>query len=181
MGTRTQNYSERERGVALAALDANGGDVSATSRAVNVPRQTLTQWRDETRAPVPPEVRHAERERMALACERVAWRLLRRTNKKIKDMSGAQAALAFCQIVDKCLLLRGEATAITQHQDDERLAALQGIYGALRAAATALPPSAPAHPVPISLPDATTTPPPKPVAQDSAGQANANPDDVIPF
>src|SRR5690606_36911180 len=39
-------YTDAQRAEALAALQANGGNLSATSRATGIPIRTIARWRD---------------------------------------------------------------------------------------------------------------------------------------
>ena len=43
MSTR-RNYSDREKGTALAALDSHLGNVEGTARELGIPGSTLEQW-----------------------------------------------------------------------------------------------------------------------------------------
>jgi hypothetical protein len=39
-------YADDDRAAALVALDANGGNVEGTAAALDLPRTTLTEWRN---------------------------------------------------------------------------------------------------------------------------------------
>ncbi len=152
-----RRYSEAEQAQAIAALDSNGGDIAKTHYETGVPRNTLRDWRDQRRRPIAPEVREREKDALARSCDRLALRMLRQANRKVKDMGGAAATLSACQLIDKARLIRGEATAITQHQSDARIEALEAVYGKLRAAipitdATTIPAKLTEQPLPCHQP-----------------------------
>lgn len=46
-------YTDEQRIAALAALEANGGNVKRTAAAVGIPRSTLQLWRDSAVAAAP--------------------------------------------------------------------------------------------------------------------------------
>ncbi len=39
-----RRYSDQEKAEALAALDANGGNLLKTSEQIGIPRQTIQEW-----------------------------------------------------------------------------------------------------------------------------------------
>jgi transposase len=101
-----RRYSDDYRATALAALDANGGNVARTARQLAIPRKSLEGW---ARGPVAAEVasfRHQKKEALADALEAVARRLLDALLGKVKEASLLQLAIALGICVDKMLLLR---------------------------------------------------------------------------
>jgi len=56
-----RHYTEHDKAVALAALEANGGNVSATVRETGVPSATLRLWRDAPERAAPAEKRSRAR------------------------------------------------------------------------------------------------------------------------
>ncbi len=106
---RGQNrYSDDEQAQALAALDANDGQVRQTARELDIPEATLREWRDGKSRPIGAECRARNKSLMSDQYQRIAVRLLERVDDQLDDMSGAQAMLASAIAVDKMLLLRGE-------------------------------------------------------------------------
>lgn len=54
-------YSDEQRAAVLAALDANGGNLSKTARDTGVPKSTLIAWRDNVHVPPPDELRTSKK------------------------------------------------------------------------------------------------------------------------
>jgi hypothetical protein len=115
---RTQRKSrprrgDEERALALAALDANAGNVARTARELALPRKTLEGWARGRTRPPPAQLRHQKREQLADALEAVVRRLLgvaaaapiqiKTAADLVKVMTAAGIA------IDKMLLLRCES------------------------------------------------------------------------
>ena len=103
-------YTDAQRIEALAALEANAGNVKRTSRETGIPRQTLTTWRDmavayaprpgpTTSALVPVTVK-TDWEALSAAVVREAAAQVR---AKLPSMSGRDAAIAYGIAADKYL------------------------------------------------------------------------------
>jgi hypothetical protein len=108
MGQR-RNYSDEDRANALAALDANGGNLMRTARQLGTPRKTLAEW---ARGRVPAAVadlRHQKRGDLADRLEAVAHELLDALPAKIKDAPLNQLAVALGILIDKLILLRRQS------------------------------------------------------------------------
>ena len=145
-------YSDRERGEALAALEANRGNVKATAEALGIPGQTLRQWHQGERhaldkmrgldtdrevreaAERDPALRDALKSKLADGFEALAAKAIGVAHDKVEDASAYQAALIAAIATDKALLLRGEATTIVSTADAERLAAFRARYSTVRPA-----------------------------------------------
>lgn len=54
-------YSDDQRAAVLAALDANGGNLSKTARDTGVPKSTLIAWRDNVHVPPADELRTSKK------------------------------------------------------------------------------------------------------------------------
>lgn len=159
-GTTYARYSDRERDLAVAAVSANHGNVTGTAAQLGIPEPTLRQWVNGRSRPANPVDLSVVKEGLARSFERVARRMIKQASRKVKDMSGGQAVLGAAIATDKMLLLRGEATSITEHRDDARLAELAARYAAR--APTLLPPSTPAQPLQIQPTDPPAPSPPPP-------------------
>jgi transposase-like protein len=110
-----RRYSDEERAEALAALDANGGNLSRTARQTGVPRITLRQWAQGRVAPGVSVLRQVKKADLAQRMEDLAHALLddlARPNR-LASASVQQAATALGIAVDKMRLLRNEPTSIT--------------------------------------------------------------------
>lgn len=111
-----RRYSDDDRAGALAALDANAGDLSRTARQLRIPRGTLQQW--ARRRGVPAEVRQLAQEKKPALAERLealASDLLDALPAKVGSASLAATATTMAIAIDKAQLLRGKPTAITDN------------------------------------------------------------------
>lgn len=106
-------YTDAQRAEALAALQANGGNLSATSRDTGIPFSTLKRWRDE---PDPRLAELGEEKKTDLGdrLERIANALVDAIPDKIADAPLNHVSVALGIAIDKLRLLRGEATEVTE-------------------------------------------------------------------
>jgi len=108
MGRR--QYSDNDKATALAALDANGGNVNKTANMLGIPASTLTEWRDGRVNPEVTEVRGRKKEELAGRLVEIAHLLIDAMPDKIKDSNLQQAATTLGITVEKIQLLDGKAT-----------------------------------------------------------------------
>ena len=136
-----RSYSDAERAEALAALDANGGDVSKTARQLGIPRVTLLGWASGRVHPSVSELRQSKKEGLADRLEAVAHQLLDLFPDKAKDANLQQVATSFGIAIDKMRLLREQPTSIAGREltDDERVDRLNTLYERIRARGTGQP------------------------------------------
>lgn len=144
MGAK-RRYSEADRAVALALLDANGGNLKRTAREFGVPVDTLRYWRDrrvegaerEEEPPAPKQTTNKDvqvaKESLADATARLAQRLVSAMEDKLADANLKDAAVAFGIAVDKMQVLRGEATSINEQRYSGRLSEFHQRYASGRA------------------------------------------------
>lgn len=136
---KKRTYSDEEKANALAAMDANGGDVFNTARQMGIPYQTLQEWSKGRVHPAVLNIRQGKRADMAAALGDVAWQLLEAIPGKIDPASLTQTATAMGIAIDKQQLLLGRPTAIHQHDVtrlsdndlDREIAECQGEVGRL--------------------------------------------------
>ena len=115
-----RSYSDAERATALAALEANGGNIGRTSRELGLPRATLQNW---SRREAAPDLGHQKRGELAEALADVAWRLAGAIPSKLDAANLQQVAVSLGIVIDKMQLLKGMPTAITEDaslSDEER-------------------------------------------------------------
>jgi len=133
-----RSYSERERAEALAALDAFGGNVLATARALDMPARTLEEWSKGrgVHADVA-ELRVQKRVGLAAQLETLAYRIVEAvTPEDIQKASLRDKMVACGIIIEKVQLLRGQPTQIAfVAVVRETLQELQSRFGLTRAAA----------------------------------------------
>jgi hypothetical protein len=125
-----REWLDREKAEALAALDANGGNIAQTSRQLGIPRSTLTLWRSGGVTEEVADICHLKKADLADRLETIAHLILDGLPDKVGASSLKDAAVAFGVVVDKRQLLLEKPTSITR--DDgitdtdraERVAAL---------------------------------------------------------
>lgn len=110
MAKGQRQYSEAEKATALAALDANGGNVNRTARQLGIPRKTLTLWAAGHVHPDVAASRQEKKKDLAAVLERLALRLANYCGRKatIEGSSLVQAATSLGIAVDKLQNLRGQ-------------------------------------------------------------------------
>jgi transposase-like protein len=137
-GEARRRYSDEDRANALAALAANAGNVLLTAEQLGIPECTLRQWATGRRHPEARQMSEEKKAPLADRLEQIAHDLLddladpdRRRASSLKE-----TATALGIALDKMQLLRGRATAITQHDlstlsDDELARQIQDLEGRL--------------------------------------------------
>lgn len=113
------SYSESEKSTALAALEANGGNVSQTARDLNIPRKTLEHWSNGhgVNDDVAKDCQIKKRD-LADELEKLAMTLVDAIPEKIDDATLQHTAVTLGITLDKMQLLRGKPTAINQDMTD---------------------------------------------------------------
>lgn len=104
--------SDEEKAQALAALDANGGDVSKTARQLGLPRTTLNEWKAGRVTNGVTELRQVKKEGLADALERIAYKCVEVLPDKLDLASAKDAAVVLGVSVEKMQLLREKPTSI---------------------------------------------------------------------
>lgn len=110
-----REYPDTFRAEALAALDANDGNVSRTAREIGMPESTLRSWANGVgKRRISAELRGEKRGDLADRLEDIAWKLVNGIDEKdIEGASLVQKTTAFGICVDKMRLLRNQATEIS--------------------------------------------------------------------
>lgn len=124
-----RKYSDHDRAAALAALDANGGNVFKTSKQLSIPRATLQEWAAGRVNDDVPELRHEKKQELSERLDEIAHKILDVLPKKLAEATAPQLATALGIVIDKKQLLTGEATSRNEVKVDldgtkERLARL---------------------------------------------------------
>lgn len=127
---RKRRYSDEDKATALAALDANGGNVLKTARALKIPHKTLDEWaKGRNQVPEVADLRNEKKGELSARYEAVIHELVdvladKRANASLKDVATAIGILT-----DKMQLLRGRPTAIIAQSAKDALAAVMRDYG----------------------------------------------------
>jgi transposase-like protein len=117
-----RSYSDEERGNALAALAANGGNVNKTARQLGIPLRTLWNWATGACHPEAAEIGQRKKGPLADVFEGIVWQLLGSiTPEKMAAATLQQLATAAGIAVDKMQLLRGKPTGVTETRTPEQL------------------------------------------------------------
>lgn len=115
-----RQYSDNDKALALATLDANGGNVQQTAKALKIPESTLTDWANNRGVnPEVTEIRDQKKAELAEKLENVAHALtdniLIRAESELSVLVPMKdIATSLGIIVDKMQLLKGAPTAISK-------------------------------------------------------------------
>lgn len=118
MGKR--QYSDSDKALALATLDANGGDVSKTAKTLKMPRKTLEDWaKGRKQHPDVADMRHLKKKELGEKLDEVAHaladNLLIRAGSELSHLVPMKdIATSLGIVIDKGQILKGEPTAITK-------------------------------------------------------------------
>jgi transposase-like protein len=105
-------YSDDQRAAVLAALDANGGNLTRTARETGVPRQTIQTWAGQRDAqPVSAELRQENRFSLADLIRAELDAIFEEMHTKRGAANYKELATAAGILADKLLLLEGGATS----------------------------------------------------------------------
>jgi hypothetical protein len=128
---RTRRYSDSERAAALAALDANGGNVRKTAKQIGVPRKTLEEWSAGHCHPEVQEIRKECRATLAERFEQIIHQILDVMPGKIADSGLQQLVVTAAIAVDKMQLLKGANQSGNSGKpaltNEQRIAAITGL------------------------------------------------------
>lgn len=105
-----RSFSDNDKAAALAALDANGGNVLRTAKQLNVPRSTLQEWANGRVNHDVPELRQRKKEDLASRLVEIAHQLIDAIPDKIYDANLQQVSTSLGIAVEKIQLLQGQAT-----------------------------------------------------------------------
>lgn len=109
-----REYSDEDKATALAALDANGGNVQRTARTLGIPEPTLRGWaRKRGIHPTVVELHDQKKGSLADELEEIAEKLAGAMPGKVAEASLQQTATSLGIVIDKMQLLRGQPTNIT--------------------------------------------------------------------
>src|SRR5687768_17475238 len=110
-----RQYSDNEKGAALAALDANDGNVNRTARQLSIPRTTLLEWIAARHVSSDvSDIRHDKRKELSDRLEELAHTLVDILPAKLPAASVRDLAGALIVAVDKMQLLKGSPTSISK-------------------------------------------------------------------
>lgn len=117
MGKR-RRYSDSDKAAALAALDANGGNVYKTARELKLPMSTLQEWASGRINHAIPELRERKKEEISQRLVDVVHQLIDALPTKITDANLQQVSTSLGIAVEKIQLLDGDPTDRTEVIDN---------------------------------------------------------------
>lgn len=111
-----RDYPEDLKAAVISAIQANGGNVMATARLFNLPRDTVNYWWRNSERFV--EIQRASTITLADKLEDLAHSNVESlSTHDLSIVSYSDKARALGVIIDKMQLLRGEPTSITANID----------------------------------------------------------------
>ncbi len=123
---KKRQYSDNDKATFLAALDANGGNLSKTCRLLKIPRQTLQDWAAGRKISSDvPEMRQVKKEELAEKLEELAHALVEGIHRRVKDgvldpqVSLRDAATSLGIVIDKMQLLKGQPTPAANRPEEQ--------------------------------------------------------------
>lgn len=128
MGKR--QYSDNDKAVALATLDANDGNIRKAAKILKLPESTLTDWANNRGiCPEVTEIREEKKAELADKLEEVAHALtdniLLRAQSDFSVLTPLKdLAVSLGIAIDKMQVLKGQPTSISkdvsEHSNEER-------------------------------------------------------------
>ncbi len=106
-------HSDNRKAEALAALDANAGNVAKTARQLGIPRKTLGEWAQNRHCNADvAEIRQHVKEALADRMESLLGTIVDAMIAKADDAKFSELSFGVEKITTSMQLLRGEATQI---------------------------------------------------------------------
>ena len=106
---RKRQYSDEDKATALAALDANDGNVKRTATQLGIPHKTLDDWaKGRNQNPAVADLRTRKRGSLADKFENLAHLIVDAMPSKIERATLSQCAVSSGIATDKAIRLRGE-------------------------------------------------------------------------
>lgn len=122
-----RQYSDSEKASALAALDANGGNVNQTAKQLSIPRKTLAMWASNRHLSADvADIRQEKKKELSEKLEDLAHAIVDILPAKLESTPVRDLAGALIVAVDKMQLLKGAPTNISkdvsERSNEERAA-----------------------------------------------------------
>lgn len=130
-------WTDRDKAAALAALDANGGNVSGTAKQLGMPRSTLQEWANGRVNSDVPELRQEKRAELTELIRDELYAIIANMPFKRTDADYRQLGTVFGILTDKLQLLEGKPTERTEtvdttFDDAERVKRITALLDAAR-------------------------------------------------
>lgn len=113
---KRKKYTEQDKALALATLDANAGSLRKTSEQLRIPVATLDDWsKGRTVTPKIEQLRTENKIELSEKLDNIAHLLADAIPAKIDRASLLQASTSLAIAIDKMRLLREQPTQINQN------------------------------------------------------------------
>jgi transposase-like protein len=120
-----REYTDAQKAEALAALDANGGNVKRTARELDIPEASLREWSKGRNSPPGADLCAQKKADLGEGLEALIGRLMGGLSEaKIAKAGLSEVGVVLGIAFDKLQLLRGQPTSITTNESlttDQRL------------------------------------------------------------
>ena len=109
---KQRTYSDADKAKALIALDLNGGNAKYTAQQLDIPRKTLSAWKDGAHIHDDvASIRHNKTQDLADKFESLAHLYIGQAIQTVDSAKGTNAITGAAVAVDKMRLLRDQSTA----------------------------------------------------------------------
>jgi transposase-like protein len=134
-----RQYSDNDKASALAALDANKGNVNRTAQQLDIPRKTLEMWAANRHLSADvANIRQEKKASLAEKFEELAEKLVDDLIARVGQGKFVEEATAAAIAIDKMQLLKGNPTAISkdvsERTNEERAARILELVKPAKAA-----------------------------------------------
>lgn len=127
--TKRRRYSDNDKATALAALDANEGNLYKTARQLNISISTLQSWANasEDKAEKLEPLRNRKRKELHEVLRDLAYQITSVIPDKLNDANLQQTSVSLGIVLEKMQLLEGKATERVEYTDTERATRITAI------------------------------------------------------
>lgn len=133
---KRRRYSDSDKANALAALDANGGNLYKTAKHLGLSISTLQSWANisEDKAARLEPLRNRKRKELQEVLRDLAYQITSVIPEKLGEANLQQTSVSLGIVLEKMQLLEGKATERVEHSitEQERVERLNALFDAAR-------------------------------------------------
>jgi len=108
---KLKTYTPEEKEKALAAVALNGGRIRKTARELNIPEATLNRWLKKQDVDLEDLRKRKQEEAIIIIWDAIMKNLIRCTDQEaINEQSSKECGIVAAKLIEKVLLLQGNAT-----------------------------------------------------------------------
>ncbi len=134
--TKRRRYSDNDKATALAALDANEGNLYRTAKQLGISISTLQSWTNvsEDKAEELAPIRNRKRKELHEVLRDLAYQIADVIPDKLNDANLQHTSVSLGIVLEKMQLLEGKATERVEHSisDEERASRVATLLDAAR-------------------------------------------------